>query len=282
VSAVADLKRPDKIIGFYTTAFAYTYKNPCSDYPTLPEYMTHAWAGMIRGARTVIPYAYHDIGDRAAILEGTRLLFHQVEVLSPFIIADNRTVVKKTPDVEIVKYSLGADTLTVKVDFKNLKVTLDVTGEYAAKLPSYEETAALVDRLEHERTHTGNVLFGKWQKMTFDGTVKTKTPGSAKLYKLVDGIRNVHGAALRSKDENVLEVGLSELKPTFSKAAIWGNMKKARLSVKTDGAWQDSVEGVRDGDWCFRFALPSPVQPDAVKLVFNAGAVELYEFELFE
>ena len=282
VSAVADLKRPDKVIGFYTTAFAYTYKNPCSDYPTLPEYMTHAWAGMIRGARSVIPYAYHDIGDRPSILEGTRLLFHQVEVLSPFIIADNRTVVKKTPDVEIVKYALGADTLTVTVDFKNLKVTLDVTGDYAAKLPSYEETAALVDRLEHERTHTGNLLFGKWQKMTFEARGTEQKKGLANAYKLVDGIRNVHGGVMRSKSESCLEIGLSEVKPVFSKAAIWGNMKKATLVVKADGAWQDPVEGVRDGDWCFRFALPSPVQPEAVKLLFNRGTVELYEFELFE
>ena len=102
------------------------------------------------------------------------------------------------------------------------------------------------------------------------------------MYKLVDGIRNVHGGVLRSKEENVLEVGLSELKPTFSKAAIWGNMKKAKLFVKTDGAWQDPIEGVKDGDWCFRFTLPSPVQPEAVKLLFNRGTVELYEFELFE
>ena len=102
------------------------------------------------------------------------------------------------------------------------------------------------------------------------------------MYKLVDGVRNVHGGVLRNKAENVLEVGLSELKPMFSKAAIWGNMKKAKLVVKTGGVWQDPIEGVRDGDWCFRFTLPSPVQPEAVKLLFNRGTVELYEFELFE
>ena len=45
-----------------------------------------------------------------------------------------------SPEVEIVKYASGADTLTVSVDFKQLKVALDVTGDYAAKLPSYEET----------------------------------------------------------------------------------------------------------------------------------------------
>ena len=282
VSAVADLKRPDKVIGFYTTAFAYTGSNPCSDYPTLAEYITHAWAGIIRGARTVIPYAYHDIGDRASILEGTRLLFHQLEVLSPFIIADRRTVVKKTPEVEIVKYASGADTLTVSVDFKQLKVTLDVTGDYAARLPSYEETAARVDRLEHERTHTGSLLFGKWQKTTFKKTGSAKKKGPLMPYKLVDGIRNVLGCVLRSSAENCLEVGLSELKPTFSKAAVWGDMKTAKLVVKTDGVWQNPVEGVRDGNWCFRFTLPSPVQPEAVKLLFNRGTVELYEFELFE
>ena len=282
VSAVADLKRPDKVIGFYTTAFAYTYKNPHSDYPTLAEYMTHAWAGIIRGARTVIPYAYHDIGDRASILEGTRLLFHQVEVLSPFIVADRRTVIKKTPEVEIVKYVSGADTLMVTVDFRELKVTLDVTGDYAAKLPSYEETAARVERLEHERTHTGNLLFGKWQKMTFNAVGTEPKKGLGNVYKLVDGIRNVHGGVLRSRAENGLEIGLSELKPTFSKAAIWGNMKTAKLIIKANGAWQEPIEGVRDGDWCFRFTLPSPVQPEAVKLLFNRGTVELYEFELFE
>ena len=282
VSAIADLKRPDKVIGFYTTAFAYTYKNPYSDYPTLAEYVTHAWAGIIRGARSVIPYAYHDIGDRASILEGTRLLFRQIEVLSPFIIADRRTVLKKTPDVEIVKYALDADTLTVTVDFRALKVTLDVTGDYAAKLPSYEETAALVDRLEHERTHTGNLLFGKWQKMTFVAKGTEQKKGLTNAYKLVDGIRNVHGGVIRSKAESSLEIGLSELKPTFSKAAIWGKMKTAKLLIKADGVWQDPVEGVRDGDWCFRFALPLPVQPEAVKILFNRGTVELYEFELFE
>ena len=60
------------------------------------------------------------------------------------------------------------------------------------------------------------------------------------------------------------------------------DMKTAKLIIKANGAWQEPIEGVRDGDWCFRFTLPSPVQPEAVKLLFNRGTVELYEFELFE
>ena len=211
-----------------------------------------------------------------------RLLFRQVEVLSPFIIADRRTVVKRTPETEIVKYVSGTDTLTATVDFRQLKATLDVTGDYAARLPSYEETAESVNRLEHERTHTGSLLFGKWQKMTFATTGSAKKKGPLMPYKLVDGIRNVFGGMLRSKTENCLEVGLSGLKPSFSKAAVWGDMKAAKLVVKADGVWQDPVEGVRDGNWCFRFAMPSPVQPEAVKLLLNRGTVELYEFELFE
>ena len=283
VSEIADLKRPDKIIGFYTTAFAYTYKNPCSDYPTFAEYVTHAWAGMIRGARTVIPYAYHDIGDRASVLEGTRFVFHQLEVLAPFILADQRTVVKKTPEIEIVKYACGADTLTVAVDFKALKVTLDVTGDYAAKLPSYEQTAALVDRLEHERTHNGNLLFGKWQQLPLDASFKVKKgKRPTDCYKLTDGIRNVHAGVLLDRKENWLAADLAAIDRPFTKVALWGNMKKAKLAVKVNGAWQDPIAGVRDGDWCFRFTLPAAPRPEAIKLLLNRGQVQVYELEIFE
>ena len=283
VSEVADLKRPDKVIGFYTTAFAYTYKNPCSDYPTFAEYVTHAWAGVIRGARTVIPYAYHDIGDRASVLEGTRFVFHQLEVLAPFILADRRAVVKKTPEVEIVKYACGSDTLTVTVDFKALKVTLDVTGDYAAKLPSYEQTAALVDRLEHEQTHNGNLLFGKWQQLPLDASFKVKKgKRPTDCYKLTDGIRNVHADVLLDRKENWLAADLSAIDRPFTKVALWGNMKKAKLSVKVDGVWQEPIAGVRDGDWCFRFSLPAAPRPEAIKLLLNRGQVQVYELEVFE
>ena len=284
VSEIADLRRPDKIIGFYTTAFAYTYKNPLSDYPTFDEYVTHAWAGMIRGARTIIPYAYHDIGDRASILEGTRFVFEQIEVLSPFILADRRTVVRKTPEVEIVKYACGEDTLTVTVDFKQLKVTLDVTGDYAAKLPSYEKAAALVDRLEHARTHNGNLLFGKWQKLPLDASFKTTKKGKrpTDCYKLTDGVRNVYAGQLLATKENWLAADLSAIDRPFTKVVLWGDMKKAKMQVKVDGAWQEPLEGVRDGDWCFRFTLPASPRPEAIKFLLNRGRVEVYELEVFE
>ena len=283
VSEIADLKRPDKVIGFYTTAFAYTYKNPCSDYPTFAEYVTHAWAGVIRGARTVIPYAYHDIGDRASVLEGTRFVFHQLEVLAPFILADRRTVVRKTPEVEIVKYACGEDALTVTVDFKQLKVTLDVTGDYAAKLPSYEQTAALVDRLEHERTHNGNLLFGKWQQLPLDASFKVKRgKRPTDCYKLTDGVRNVHAGVLLDRKENWLAADLSAIDRPLTKVALWGNMKKAKLSAKVDGVWQEPIAGVRDGDWCFRFSLPAAPRPEAIKLLLNRGQVQVYELEVFE
>lgn len=283
VSEIADLKRPDKCIGFYTTAFAYTYKNPNSDYPTFDEYVTHAWAGMIRGARTIIPYAYHDIGDRASILEGTRFVFRQIEVLSPFIIADRRTVVSRKPEAEIVKYECGGDTLTVKVDYKALKVDLDVTGAYAAKLPSYEEARALVDRLEYERTHTGSKLLGKWQQLGLDGSGQP-IRGKKKLpsrYKLTDGVRNVYAGKLKATKANWLEVDLGEAKTTVVRAAVWGDMKMAKFSVKKGGEWQQPVEGTRNGKWEWSFSLPEPVEAEAIRFEFNRGAVELYEVEVF-
>ena len=282
VSEIADLKRPDKVIGFYTSAFSYTFNNPNSDYPTFAEYMTHSWAGMIRGARSVIPYAYHDIGDRPSVLEGTRLLFHQLEVLAPFLLANQRTVLKRTSEKEIVRYTLGADTLTVTVDFKALQVTLDVTGDYAAKLPSCTETAALVERLGKERTQRGNLLYGKWRQLDFDGSLVGKKKGkpSRKLYKLVDGTLNVIGALLRYGQPNWLEIGFNECQFDFSQVTIWGNMKSARLLLKVAGEWQPPIPGVRESDWNFRFALPNSVRAEAIKFEFNGGEVQVYEVEV--
>ena len=285
VSEVADLKRKDKVIGFYTTAFAFTEKNASSDYPTFAEYVTHAWAGMIRGARTIIPYAYHDIGDRPSILEGTRFVFKQLEVLEPFILADRRTVLRRSSESEVVKYEYGKDALTVAVDFKALKVTIDVTGDYAVKLPSYKETQSLVDRLEYQRTHGGSLLVGRWRGLKIDGSGRTFSGKKKKLpsrVKMTDGVRNVYAGRLLDRKENWLEFDLSDVGVAFSRVAVWGEMKMAKIMLKQNGSWCEPVDGVRDGQWAFRFDFPQTVRPEAVKLIFNAGRVDIYEFEVFE
>lgn len=278
VSGIADLKRPDKVIGFYTTAFAYTYKNPQSDYPTFDEYVTHCWAGVIRGARSLICYAYHDVHDRPSITEGVRFTFAQVAALEPFLLEGRRIPLEKDAEHEKVKYELGGETLVVNVDFKALRVTFEASEAYASRLPSYAATKALVNAEEEARTHTGNLLFGHWQEM--------KAFGSAKKigrYKLFDGVRWNYATVVKAKKQNVIGVEFGTFRPTFSSVAVWGDrLQGAKLQVREGEGWKGVAEGVSDGKWCSRFKLHRPVSPDAIRVTLPAGKVELYEIEVFK
>ena len=278
VSGIADLKRPDKVIGFYTTAFAYTFKNPQSDYPTFDEYVTHCWAGVIRGARSLICYAYHDVHDRPSITEGVRFTFAQVTVLEPFLLEGRRIPLEKDADHEKVKYELGDETLVVTVDFKALRVTFEAPEAYASRLPSYAATKALVNAEEEARTHTGNLLFGHWQEVKAFGSAK-----KISRYKLFDGARWNYATVVKAKKQNVIGVEFGTFKPTFSSAAVWGDrLQGAKLQVREGEGWKDVAEGTLDGKWCSRFKLPGPVSPDAIRVTLPAGTVELCELEIFK
>jgi hypothetical protein len=114
VNDIIKLNRPDKCIGFLPTCFAGMAGKP-QPYPTFDEYICHTWAGIIRGGKTLDPYAYHDMNDRASMYEGTRYIFTTFKALDKLILLANRTVLVKNQEVEAVLYELDGEKMFVAV-----------------------------------------------------------------------------------------------------------------------------------------------------------------------
>ena len=84
-------------------------------------------------------------------------------------------------------------------------------------LPTYEEVEALVNKLEYERTHTGNLIFDR----QFD--IKTTGSFAVNMRKLVDGVKDNYGVGVKSTDgPKFMEMNLTKVKPTFTKVVLHG------------------------------------------------------------
>lgn len=125
--------RPDKCIGFLPTCFAYRWASSRNDYPTFDEYVLHTWAAMMRGGKSLWPYAGHDLGDRPALYEGTKYIFSSFAALEKLVLFGKRTTFAKSENEEGVLYELPDEKMFVVVNFTDRlrKVALPgVRGTY--------------------------------------------------------------------------------------------------------------------------------------------------------
>lgn len=304
------LNRPDKCIGFLPTCYAFPGPSG-SDYPTFDEYIVHTWAAMIRGGKTLWPYAYHDVNDRASLYEGTRYIFSSFEALEDIVLFGKRTTLCKSVEDEAVLYDNGAEKMFVLVNLtqENKTVTLEgLSGTWhefrgsrtftgntfqlkpletiigtnvvkGADLPTYAETAALIDRLEYERTHTGSLLFNRF----LDITVTTSGARGMVKAKLFDGVRDNLAGWVNKKDENFMEVNLTKVKPSFSKVVIHGyGLEEMELKVKNgEELSAPAVKNTKCEEFSKTFNLTETISPDVLRLEFMGKQVELYELEVF-
>nr|MBQ4319401.1 hypothetical protein [Clostridia bacterium] len=94
IDDVIKLGRSDKCIGLIPTCFSYKFTSRTEfgpDYPNFREMVCHIWAAMIRGGKTIWPYAYHDLNDRASLYEGTRYIFKSFAALDKLVLLGKRT-----------------------------------------------------------------------------------------------------------------------------------------------------------------------------------------------
>jgi len=316
VECVSKLGRKDKCIGFYTTGFAYTYKNPKSDYPTFDEYLCHAWAGTMRGARTLIVYAAHDIADRASVFEGTKYMFTSLEALSPFVLADRRRTLVRTKAVEAVEYAADAAKMFVLVNLsaEPQTVTLDklsegefiefrgnrtFTAATSFSLRPFESVVGVTDRAfgaglatladvragalaaEAARVKEHGLLVGHWQQVEVRASTKRKRFNP---YKLMDGATVQFALGDEYTKEKFVELRFKDgFRPVFSKAKVYGaNLQGAKAFAEIDGAWREIGAGVESGKYLMTFDFAKPIAATSVKFVFAAKKFELYETELHE
>ena len=308
VDAVLKTRRPDKCIGFLPTCFAYKGKSIFADYPTFDEYVCHVWAAVLAGAKTLWPYAFHDMNDRAYLYEGVRYTFSTFEALEEMILLADRKELVRNKQAHAVFYELGGDKMFALANLTEnpLSITLDeisgtwynfrrggmITGNsFELKpfevivgtskvmdvgLPTYQETVALVDKLEYERTHGGSLLFERHRDIKITATVRTSG------YKLFDGVKD-NWAWACSKEEKFMELDLTVVKPTFTKVVI-GGFQIDDMQIKVRNGEELSVPAIQEKiteEFSTTFILSEPVSPEALRLEFGERNVELYEIEVF-
>lgn len=309
--------RPDKCVGFPPTMFAYRFQSLLNDYPTFEEYVCHVWAAMMRGGKTLFPYAYHDMGDRAALYEGNRYVNASFAALQDFILDGRRTTLLKTPDAECVRWDLAdgealfvlvnmtAERREVSVaglpeDFaefrgarrfrgkgksfalKPLEVVIGTTKPRDAGLPTFAETKALIDREEFARTHRDNQLLEKYTQIAYASCVTSKN-----FYKLIDGIRDMYAWHQSNSPDPFVEFSFPERPVSFSKVRVYGDgIEGMNVSVRSGGAWVKLVpRGVKTGKWMRELDFGEVATTVKMRISFSDGKkvvrnVELYEIEV--
>jgi len=309
IECLAKLNMPDKCIGFLPTCFAYKWSNAYADYPTFAEYVCHTWAAMIAGAKTIWPYAYHDLNDRASLYEGTRYIFSSFEALEKIVLFGKRTELVKTREVHAVRYDMGEEKMFALVNFTSEPQTVTLEGisgtwhEFRrnrmitgntfelkpfevivgtsevkdAGLPTYEEVDELVNKLEYERTHRGSLLFDRYQDIDV-----TASRDSSK-YKLFDGILDNHGWDCVGQMDKFYELNLTKVQPTFSKVVVHGYPADSmEIKVRNGGELSDpEIAEIQTEEFSKTFILKNAITPEALRIESKAERIELYEIEAF-
>ena len=321
IDMIGDLKRPDKAIGFLPTCFSYRASDVGNDYPTFAEYDCHVWATLVRGAVSLNPYAYHDLGDRPAICEGTRDVFASVEALEEYLLDGARTTLRRDLDCEAecfakpdgsrllavvnfrsrpLEVDLGAlvaqagatalhefrGTRTFaagqgKVTLAPLAVLLATTDRRGADLPTFAQAKERIDALEYERTHRDNQLLEKYTEVT----CAFSKPGT-EFYKLIDGVRGVWAWCHSWSKCPFVEFSARKGRFAFSKVRVYGTgFYDVRVEVRKDGDWQTvPVRSVQKRKYVSELDLGAVQETVRVRLSFPPPEKmsSLPEVELYE
>jgi len=144
-------------------------------------------------------------------------------------------------------------------------------------LPTYQQTEALINRLEAERMNNKSLLFER----ELDVPVTTSQDNWTK-YKLFDGVRDNLACELRNSNSFV-ELDLTKVKPRFDKIVVsgWhleGAVLKARVGEELTTLEPETTE---NEEFSATFTLKEAVCPDALRFEFPQERVELYEIELY-
>ena len=308
VDEILKINRTDKCVGFLPTCFAYKYQSVYSEYPNFDEMICHTWAAMLPGAKTLWPYAYHDLNDRACLYEGIRYVFSSFEALEDLVLLAKRTELIRNTQVHAVRYALKDEEMFVLANLVDepQSVTLDdisgtwhnfrhgttITGNTFqlkpyevvigtskirdAGLPTYQEVSALVDKLEYERTHCGSVFFDRQCDMVINGR------NGKECYKLFDGIIDNYALEYNGAGK-YLEMDITKFRPTFSKVVVGGfQIEDMELKVRNHGELSvPAIKEVKNEQFSKTFIFEAPISPDALRFEFGEHRVELYEIQAF-
>ena len=315
IDDIVDLNRPDKCVGYLPCCYAYDVIHKNYDYPTFDEYISNTWAGMMHGGKSLWPYSYHGMSSRPAMYHGSRYMFSSFEVLEKIVLFGKRTKLYRSELGDAVLYEHDGVKMLVVVNFtqKEQTFTLDLedvpkyefrsdrivssntfkvkpcgvfictSTVIGADLPTYDETLALINNEEYERTHRGSLLAGRWTDEVLLSYSKSQIYCPWRLF---DGVYDNYCVLLEPDETMFIALDLSIVKPTFTKVVVHG-YNVSRMELKLDGQPVTfNAAEITAEDNIVTILLKESVTPDALRLEFNNGIaekekVELYEIELF-
>ena len=279
--------RPEKCVGFLPTLFAYAWSSPRNDYPTLDEYLAHCWVALMHGAKTMWPYAGHDIGDRPALYHGCRYQFRQCEVLAPFFLEGKRTILKSDKNEEAAEWTWNGKVLRSHVDFRTMKTKLEMPEEFAAQMESYESVAARVDKEEYARTHRDNQLLGRVEDIVVDCKFGGVGNFGGGAYKVFDGTLDMLAKNSSWTTNAVFEMAFTKFTVTFDRLLLHGwfdkNIGEPRVEIRKGGMWVTlpNKEFVKD-DWLWTLKFDQVYSTVKMRISFPGRLNQRNEFELYE
>ena len=159
---------------------------------------------------------------------------------------------------------------------KPYEVVIGTSKVRDAGLPTYQETAELVEKLEYQRTHTGSVFFDRHCDMLINGSIANAR------YKLFDGISDNFAWACSGAGK-YLEMDISKFKPTFSKVVLHGfQIEDTELKVRNNSELSvPEIKEVKNEQFSKTYILAEPITPDCLRFEFPEHRVEVYEIEAF-
>ena len=309
VDDIAKLNRPDKCIGMIPQVYCYESKSKYADYLTLDEFVSSTWAGMIHGGKTIKPYACGDMADRMVAEEGVRYLFSSFEALESLVLFGKRRQLLRTEEAECVLYDKGDEQMFVLVNFNQEPQTITVEGlsgrwynfrhagmlegntftlrpcetligtsvKKDAGLPSYEETDALINKVEEKRVAGCSKLVPVRHSIDVSGGLATR-------HRLLDGVRDNLAATVGSKG-GFVELDLSKVKVSFNKVVVsgWNMADRVTLQLKNGGEYAAAeIAEVKEEELSTTYILKDTLCPDGLRLELAGGEkMEIYELEVF-
>ncbi len=314
VEEISSLNRSDKCIGSMPTAFASRSHSEQSRYPNFAEMVCHTWAFIIRGSKTLFPYAYHDMGDVPSVYEGCRYIFTSSHALEEFILHGKRTLLFHNQQAGAALFELAngekmfaavnytASPVTVslkgvkgrftefrgdrsfrkfnKIELKPLEVIIGTTKKYDEGLKSYAEVSAEIDAKEKERCSTGNLLFERHA----DVEVVASRPTPRLSYKMFDGTRDVLAFYDVWGKNKFYEISFPKVDfiPTFSKVRIYGNnLGTPTVKIRKRGKWITlEPKNTVTEENMIEYDYGEDLRTVKLHIDFHKHNLELYEIEL--
>ncbi len=314
LDGVANLNRPDKCIGFLPTCYAYKKYSKHFDYPTFEESFAHTWSAMMHGGKSLWPYAYREMKDRASMYYGMQYQFSTFEVLEDIVLFGKRETLYRSEIAESVLYTHENEKMFVLANYtpQEQTVTLDgidgtawynfrregmiegnifnlnpfevIIGTSSPRgedLPKYHDVLALVEKEEYARTHTGSLLFEREDEMAYTASKH----GYLEPYKLFDGTHDNLAVELtpNEKDTDVFfEMDLTKIAPSFNKVVVCGHQVDDAVIKVRNGETLTSpeIKEVIKEHYTTTILLKDTAAPDALRLEFGSHFVELYEVEV--